>query len=163
MNIKNNLIKNDYSFSEIQSMAEVFFKSGYFKDIKSMTQAVVKIMAGREIDMLPFAAMQSFHIIEGKPVLTGHACASLIKDSGKYDYRIVKSDNNSCEIDFFNKIGEKLGTETFSMEDAKIAGLIGKDNWKKYPRAMLFNRAIAEGYRKFCPDAAKNKDRKSVV
>ncbi|MDX1745809.1 MAG: hypothetical protein R3324_07720, partial [Halobacteriales archaeon] len=35
-------------------------------------------------------------------------------------------------------------TVTFTMEDAKRAGLAGKDNWKHYPRQMLRWRAVTE-------------------
>jgi recombinational DNA repair protein RecT len=38
------------------------------------------------------------------------------------------------------------------MKDAKAAGLDGKDVWKKYPRNMLFGRAMTNGCRWYCPD-----------
>ena len=44
------------------------------------------------------------------------------------------------------------GVETFTIDDAKMAGLSGKGPWKSYPRAMLFNRAISDGRRTFAPD-----------
>jgi hypothetical protein len=39
------------------------------------------------------------------------------------------------------------------MDDAGLAGLAGKDNWKKYPKNMLFARAISNGQKWFVPDA----------
>lgn len=45
-----------------------------------------------------------------------------------------------------------LGETSWTPADAERAGLKGKDNWKKYGRQMLFNRAMSEGYRAFCPD-----------
>ena len=38
------------------------------------------------------------------------------------------------------------------MDDAKAAGLTSKDNWKKYPRNMLFARAISNGQKWYAPD-----------
>jgi len=38
------------------------------------------------------------------------------------------------------------------MEDAGNAGLIARDNWKKYPRNMLFSRAMSNGAKWHCPD-----------
>ena len=39
------------------------------------------------------------------------------------------------------------------MEDAKRAGLGGKDNWRKYPKAMLRARCISGALRAWAPDA----------
>ena len=38
------------------------------------------------------------------------------------------------------------------MKDASAAGLTNKDNWKKYPRNMLFARAISNGQKWYAPD-----------
>jgi hypothetical protein len=42
----------------------------------------------------------------------------------------------------------------FTMEEAKQAGVAGKDNWRKYPKAMLFARALSAGVRAHCPDVS---------
>jgi hypothetical protein len=61
-----------------------------------------------------------------------------------------------CEITFFQRndarAWEEIGTTTFTMDDARRAQL-GSDNWRKYPRNMLFARCISNGYKAFCPDA----------
>lgn len=81
--------------------------------------------------------------------------AAAIKRSGKYTYRADSTDD-SCSITFFEIMPtgdrEEIGTTTFTLEDAKKAGL-GGTNWKKYPKAMLFARAISQGYRTHAPDA----------
>ncbi|NJO31398.1 MAG: recombinase RecT [Richelia sp. SL_2_1] len=33
-----------------------------------------------------------------------------------------------------------------------LAGLLGKDNWKKWPSDMMFARALTRGARRYCPD-----------
>jgi hypothetical protein len=38
------------------------------------------------------------------------------------------------------------------MEEAKIAGLMNKDNWKKYPKNMVKHRATAFAFREAFPD-----------
>jgi hypothetical protein len=38
------------------------------------------------------------------------------------------------------------------MQDAQAAGLTGKDNWRKFPRNMLFARALSNGVRWYAPD-----------
>ena len=133
------------------TVAQVFRASGMFPDIQSEAAAATKIIIGRGLGIADFDAMSGLHIIKGKAVLASNLMAAAIKRSGKYDYRVVVSDDTVCTIDFYGG-GEKIGSSSFSVEDAKRAGLSG-DNWRKYTRAMLFARCISAGYKTHCPDA----------
>lgn len=134
--------------SEIQIMAKQFAESGMFTDAKQIGQAFVKIQAGQEIGIPPFAAMSGIHIIQGKPTLGAGLIASAVKGSGKYDYRVKELNDKICSIDFLQK-DEVLGNSTFTIEDAKKA--LTK-NIDKFPKNMLFARAISNGVKWFCPD-----------
>jgi hypothetical protein len=136
------------STQDAMSIGEVFFKSGMFSDIKSAQQAVVKILAGSELGIPPFAAMSGIHIIAGKPTIGAGLMAAKIKGSNKYDYKVVQSDEKACIIDFYEG-KDKIGTSTFTIEDAKKAGT---KNIDKYPKNMLFARAISNGVKWFTPD-----------
>jgi hypothetical protein len=142
---------NDSSQLDPMSIAKIFRASGMFPDIQSEAAAATKIIIGRGLGIADFDAMSGLHIIKGKAVLASNLMAAAIKRSGKYDYRVVRSDDEVCEIDFYSG-GQKIGSSSFSMEDAKNAGL-GGDNWRKYKRAMLFARCISAGYKTHCPDA----------
>lgn len=139
-------------FKEPMAMGEIFAKSGMFTDIKSATQAVVKIMAGKELGMTPFQSMSSIYIVNGRLSLTSQAMSSLIKKTKKYDYKVVKLDETECSIDFYSS-EEKVGNSMFTFKDAVKAGLVNKDVWKSYPKNMLFARALSNGARFYCPDA----------
>jgi hypothetical protein len=141
-----NIIK--HSFNDLMTMAKVFAESGMFADTKQTAQAFVKIQAGNEIDIPPFQSMTGIHIIVGKTVIGGGIIASRIKGSGKYDYKVVEISNEKCSIDFFEG-KTKIGTSNFTIEDAKKAGT---KNIEKFPRNMLFNRAISNGVKWFTPD-----------
>ena len=134
--------------NDIMVMAKTFAESGMFTDAKAMGQAFVKIQAGQEIGIPPFAAMSGIHIIQGKPTLGAGLIASAVKGSGKYDYKVQKLDDKICTIDFLQG-GEVIGTSTFSIEDAKKAQT---KNIDKFPKNMLFARAISNGVKWFCPD-----------
>jgi hypothetical protein len=139
----------------LPDIAGQFAASGYFPDAKNAAQAVVKVMAGRELGIGPFASMSGIHIIEGKPEIGAHLIAAAIKASGKYDYRIVERTATACRIAFFQRSGEaweKIGEEYWDQGRAERAGLARRGNWTKFPEAMLFSRAISSGYRVFCPD-----------
>ena len=45
-----------------------------------------------------------------------------------------------------------MGTSSFSIKDAERANLLKGNNWRAYPRNMLFARAISNGCKWFCPD-----------
>lgn len=133
------------------TIAKVFRASGMFQDIKSEAAAATKIIIGRGLGLSDYDAMSGLHIIQGKAVLAANLMAAAIKRSGKYDYRVTEHTDAVCVIDFYGG-GVKIGSTSFSIEDAKRAGL-GGDNWRKYARAMLFARCISMGYRTHCPDA----------
>lgn len=134
--------------NDIMIMAKTFAESGMFTDAKAMGQAFVKIQAGQEIGIPPFAAMSGIHIIQGKPTIGAGLIASTVKGSGKYDYKVVIMDEKQCSIDFYQG-KEMIGNSTFTIEDAKKA--LTK-NIDKFPKNMLFARAISNGVKWFCPD-----------
>lgn len=138
------------SLSEAHGLAKVFVKSGLFKDTREMSQAVVKILAGYELGVGPFTAMRGINIIQGQLAPNASLTASLIKRDPDYDYKVVSSTREECELEFFC-CGESIGKAKWDMEDAELAGVARKDNWKKYPRAMLFARAMTEGARQHVP------------
>jgi len=143
--MNNEIVK---SAQDALSIGKMFHESGMFSDIKSASQAVVKIMAGQELGIPPFAAMSGIHIIQGKPTIGAGLIASTVKGSGKYDYRVIESSEKVCSIDFYQS-KEVIGNSTFTIEDAKKAGT---KNIDKFPKNMLFARAISNGVKWFCPD-----------
>jgi hypothetical protein len=146
----NNALAIYNQFDQLQRAASALQKSGFFPDVKSEAQAIVKVMAGAELGLPPFAAMSGIHIIQGKPVLGANVLATLVKNDPRYDYRVKQCDDKACIIEWFES-GALRGQAGFTMAEALAAGLTGKDNWKKYPSDMLFARAISRGARRFAP------------
>lgn len=142
-------------------VAEAMFKSGYFKDVRSMAQSYVKILAGEELGLTPFASMTGLTIIEGRLGFAANLIATLIQEHPDYDYKVKESTNEKCVIEFVRlKEGEEvsLGESVFLVEDAERAGLVRpKSNWEKWPKAMCFNRALTQGARMFCPVVTKGR------
>lgn len=136
------------STQDALSIGDIFHKSGMFPDIKTSQMAVVKIMAGREMGISPFAAMGGIHIISGKATIGAGLMAARVKSFGKYDYKVVKHDDTICSIDFYQG-KEKLGNSTFTIADAKRAET---KNIHKFPKNMLFARALSNGVKWFTPD-----------
>jgi hypothetical protein len=139
------------SLADTMQLGDVLAKSGFFSDTKEAAQAVVKVLAGRELGFGPIASMTGVHIVKGKPSLGANLLGAAIKRSGRYNYRVIHLDDARAEIAFFEN-GNEMGRSEFTMENAKAAGLVNNDTWKKYPRNMLFSRALSNGARWYCPD-----------
>lgn len=112
--------------------------------------AVAKVLAGQELGIGPMAAIRGFHMIKGKPSISGELVATLIKRSGRYDFR-SKVEGDRATVTIYDR-GEALDPVTFTIEDAKTAGLTGNENYKKYAADMLFNRAVVRAARRHCPE-----------
>lgn len=132
---------------------EMMMRSGFF-GVRKPEEAMAKIAMGRDLGLSDTAALTGIHVIQGKPVLSSGAIAAAVKRSGRYDYLVREKSSQRCVIEFFDVRGEResLGVEEFTIEDAKAAGVLGNPTWKKFPKAMLFARAITSGYRTHCPD-----------
>jgi len=144
---------------EPKALGEVFAESGMFSDTKTAAQAVVKILAGKELGLSPIESMNSLYMVNGKIAVSAKIISSLIKKSGKYDYRIETLTETECTIAFYSLDGSsevEIGKSTFTFKDAARAGLVNKDNWKNYPRNMLFARALSNGARWYCPDSTSS-------
>lgn len=137
------------SFDEINSISEAFYKSGMFPDVKSQAQAIVKIQAGQEMGVAPFSAMSGIHIILGKAEPGAKIISAKIKSSGKYDYKVLELNDEVCRLEF-SENGKPVGVSEFSIRDAKRAQV---KNIEKFPRNMLFARAISNGQKWFAPEA----------
>ena len=141
---------------EITNKAKVLTESGLFPDIKSQSQAMVKIWAGRELGLSDFQSLQGFYIVKQGLSMAANLMAALIKKNPKYDYSVDKHDDKECAITFYSvRDNERtaLGTSTYTFADAAKAGLVNKDSWKNYPKNMMFARALSNGARWYCPDA----------
>ena len=134
--------------TEIMTIAKSFADSGMFPDCKSMAQAAVKIQAGREFGIQPFAAMSGIHIIQGKPTIGAGLMAARVKGFGKYDYKVIEHTEKVCSIEYFQG-KESIGVSTFTIEDARKAGT---KNLDKFPKNMMFARAMSNGVKWFTPD-----------
>lgn len=145
------------NMDDLARLGQMLAKSGYFKDAADAAQAGVKVLAGLEMGIGAFSAMSGIHIIEGKPSIGAGLMAAAVKRHPKYDYRVRKHTAEECEIEFF-EAGESVGVSSFTIEDAKQAGLQFKTfkgnptPWAKNPRNMLFARALSNGVRWYCPD-----------
>lgn len=146
---ENNVIS---TYDEMERAAKAMAGSGFFSDTRQASQAIVKILAAREIGLGPFAGMTGVNIIQGKPAFGANIMAACVKKSGRYNYRVTEMNDKACTIEFMERLDGKWttsGESKFTIDDARKAGT---KNLDKFPRNMLFARAMSNGVRWYCPD-----------
>lgn len=154
------VINSSDEFETIQRTGRMLAASGFFgvngESPQAIAQMATKVLAGRELGFGPFASVNGIHIINGKPAVGANLMAAAVKGHPTYDYRVRKLDNSECVIEFFQRAAsgnlESIGVSSFSMQDAQAAGVLNNPTWKKYPKNMLFARAMSNGVRWYCPD-----------
>lgn len=138
-------------------LAKAYALSAFWEEVNAEAKAFVIIEAGRELGLMPFESFQYIDVIKGKPVLNSAFFATSIRRHEHYDYVVDTLDADSCTITFVRD-GEILGVSTFDQEDAQAAGLTRPSRsgdpsmYTKYPRNMLFARALSNGAAWFTPD-----------
>ena len=153
-----------------QREARLFALSGLFADIKgtseqqAIAQAFVKIDLGESIGLSSAEAMTGIDIIQGRVAISANIRAARMQRAG-YDWDVLQLDNKGCRLQLKFK-GQYLLCEeedangvvrrvpvvvSFTEADASLAGLLGKDNYKKHPRNMYFARAITNAQRWYAP------------
>lgn len=119
------------------------------------SDVLVVMMKGRELGLGAMAALGSIHVIEGKATLSADLIVGLLLKSGKCEYfTLVESSATKATYRTKRKDSPHETALTFSIEDAKQAGLLGKANWKNYPAQMLRARCSADLAREVFPDVA---------
>jgi hypothetical protein len=134
----------------ISTLAKTFQMSGLFSDTKNEAQAIVKMLAGRELGLGPFEAMRDINIIQGKTTLAAAQVAARIQQSGG-EWEFLQFDEKGCKLRF-SRNGKVLTPDiSFMLEDARKLGIASKDNYIKQARTMLFWRALTMGARMLFP------------
>jgi hypothetical protein len=135
--------------ADIITMADAVAKSGLFA-CRSKEQAMTLMLLAQAERMHPIQAMRQFHIIEGRPTMRADAILARFRSMGG---KVAWSERTSIKCSARFQAPDSESEEvTWTIDDAKTAGLAGKDNWRKYPRQMLMARVISEGVRATMPE-----------
>ena len=116
---------------------------------------LIAVQWGAEIGLQPLQAIQNIAVINGRPALWGDAVIAIVRGSPLCEY-VIEDDNGDTATCRVKRRGEPEQLRTFSMADAKAAGLIGKQGpWSQYPRRMRQMRARAFALRDVFPDVLR--------
>ena len=146
------LNKNGLQLATLDDMwrfSQCVVKSGFApKGMEKPESVLIAIEMGYEVGLSPMAALQNTAVVNGRPTIYGDAALALVRGSGlleSYEEKPVgvrgKDDFGYC-VSAKRKGDVSTYSETFTVADAKQAGLWGKSGpWSQYPARMLKFRA----------------------
>lgn len=139
----------------MRDQANTLIRSGFLpKAIDTPEKAIAVMLAGREIGIQPMRAIRELHVIDGKVGMSAKLMMALVYERiPGATFKIAESSDTACTVVAGRPGDDKPATFTFTLDDAKRAGLLEKDVWKKWTRDMLRNRAVSEACRAVFPDA----------
>jgi hypothetical protein len=107
---------------------------------------------GEMLGLSTMAAITGVHVIKGKPTASAGLISALVRRAG-HKLR-VRGDAQSATCQIIRSDDPKYTFEvTFTLDDAKTAELLDKDNWKHFGPSMLKARAITQCARDACEEA----------
>lgn len=119
----------------------------------SESEALTRILIGRQWDMDPVSAVQNIYQIKGRYMAHYSVLLGKVKKTGIYRFKWLENSDKRAALEFFEWIGgnwESLGISEFTLQDAITAET---QNMKKWAKVMLAARAVGIGVRLYCPDA----------
>lgn len=145
------------SLDEALRFADMLSKSNMVpKDYQgNPANCIIAMQWGMEIGLQPLQAMQNIAVINGRPSIWGDAMLAIVRGSGLLEYIKEDPTADGCTCTVKRK-GEDEVDRTFTTEDAKRAGLLGKQGpWQQNPKRMMQMRARAFALRDVFPDVLR--------
>lgn len=142
------------------------------------TQANVTMILwyGAELGLPPMQAIQSIYVVNGRPSMSGQLWLSKVREAGHKafvacqhcdeppeghpsapanDHRYqADHDTTRCTLTIVRGDSGARHSETFTIEEARQAGLATKNVWKSWPKRMLMWRAVTNCATTICPEVA---------
>lgn len=137
--------------------AQTLAKSGLLpKQYRKQPENILyAIEYGRALGLDPINAMNSVHVIEGKPSPSSGLISAMVRKAGhRLRVRVQREPELVAVAQIIRSDDPDFTFEArWDMNRARQAGVAGKQVWKAYPEAMLKARAITEVAREACEEA----------
>lgn len=142
------------TFAEVMTMCQALAAANLApKNLRgNATDMALVVMTGAEVGLPPMASLRLYTTWDGVPRLMAEGVRAIILQSPAVEY----FEMSTCSDTEATWIGKRRGrpekSVTWTIERAKKAQLLGKENWTKYPQDMLNARASMQLGRIIAPD-----------
>lgn len=148
------LVASGDEWQAIREQAAMLIKTGFMpRAINTAEKAIAVMLAGRELGLPPMQSIRAIAIVDAKPTLSAETMLALAYQRVPGLSVQVTTSPTGAVVTGTRRPGDKPTTVSFTKEQALAAGLLSKDNWRKYPEAMYRARAISAWCRVVTPDA----------
>lgn len=147
-------MSKELTLQEVRTVATSAFKSGLVSSVKNQEAMFTMMLIAQSEGINPIQALNAYDVIQGRVALKANEALARFNDRGGR-VKWLKTDKESAKALFTSKYNDPVEYE-YTTEDAKDAGLLDKDNWKKNLKAMLRKRCQVGGIRMSDPRALNN-------
>jgi len=146
------LIPNDHEMMVYDTMAKQAVASKLYRGIGDEFAIKMIMLRARELNIAPMTALDGgIHIIQGRTEISARLMGAMIFRAG-HSITVEKEDGEQCVIKGLRSSGG-IQYASFTIEEAKQAGLVKPGGgWTKYPKDMLYARALSRLARRLFPD-----------
>ena len=131
----------DAAYTVAERLVQSSFVPAQFKG--KPIEACSAILAGLEVGLSPMSALRAFDIIQGVAAPRARTLRAIVQSYG-HEIELIESTATRCIMRGRRRGAQDWQKVTWTIDRAKELQLLGKDNWKKQPQAMLVARATSE-------------------
>ena len=142
---EHHLVPSTAELSELFRLSETLCKTNFVPDAfkNKAAETMAAILYGRELGIGPMTSLQQITVIKGKPGASPELMRALVRRAG-HSITATEATDTVCVLEGKRSDDRTVERSTFTMDDAKRAGLAGGGAWKTYPKAMLMARATSQ-------------------
>lgn len=142
----------DYSLEDMQLMAKAMAQSRMLPGWDSPEKIFTLMLLSRDEGSNVTTCVLRYDNIGGR---ISKRASAMLEDFIKYGGKVrwVETSDKRAAAVFIDPNGFEHPEIEYTFNEASKAGLVNKDNWKKYTADMLRSRLIARAMRMVCPQA----------
>jgi hypothetical protein len=123
-------------------LGEIVMNSGLALGHRNKESVVIALQLGAELGFSPMQSLRTITVLKGRPVPSADGCVAAVAASGHCDYfREVETTDTYSTWETRRRGDAQPRQFTFTIDDARRAGLTQREHWRAYPKRMLAARA----------------------
>jgi hypothetical protein len=130
------------TLDEMVKLAEIVMNSGLAMGHLTKESVVIALQLGAELGFAPMQSLRTIAVLNNRPVPSADGCVAAVMASGQCDYfREVETTEAHSTWETQRRGDPRPRQFTFTIDDARRAGLTQREHWRAYPKRMLAARA----------------------